>query len=104
MVAPCDHFGFFEMGSSSITVAGGEGWVCDTEGTLARFGRVMPRSARETDFFLVLTGMVEGGGDDDDGGDAKMASSFRDDDDDGNLFVCRWLGARKQLVEMQYKH
>ena len=42
-----------------MTVAGGEGWVCDTEGALARFGRVMPRSARETDFFLVLTGMMK---------------------------------------------
>ena len=56
VVEPCDHLGFLERCSSPTTVAGGES--CETEEVLARLGRWMPRSARETDFFLVLTGMI----------------------------------------------
>ena len=59
VVEPCDHFAFFDSGSSSMTVAGGEG--CVTEGALARLGRWIPRSASETDFLRVLTGMVRCG-------------------------------------------
>lgn len=54
----CDLLGFLVTGSSSMTVAGGEGWDC--EEARERFGTVIPSSERESDFLLVLYGMVDG--------------------------------------------
>ena len=56
--APCDRFGFFTGGSSpSMMVLGGEG--CDI--ALDRLGTVMPSSASDSDFLLVLYGILVGG-------------------------------------------
>jgi len=48
----CDRLGFLVTGSSSMTVAGGEGWDC--EEARERLGTVIPSSERESDFLLVL--------------------------------------------------
>ena len=54
----CDLLGFLVTGSSSMTVAGGEGWDC--EEARERLGTVMPSSERDSDFLLVLYGMLGG--------------------------------------------
>jgi hypothetical protein len=54
----CDLLGFLVTGSSSMTVAGGEGWVC--EEARERLGTVIPSSERDSDFLLVLYGMLGG--------------------------------------------
>lgn len=54
----CDLLGFLVTGSSSMTVAGGEGWDC--EEARERLGTVIPSSERESDFLLVLYGMLGG--------------------------------------------
>ena len=52
---PCDRFGFFTGGSSPSTIVlGGEG--CDT--ARERLGTMMPSSESDSDFLLVLYGMV----------------------------------------------
>lgn len=48
----CDRLGFLDAGSSSTTVAGGEGWDC--EEALERLGTIIPSSDKESDFLLVL--------------------------------------------------
>lgn len=48
----CDRLGFLGTGSSSMTVAGGEGWDC--EEARERLGTMIPSSERESDFLLVL--------------------------------------------------